>query len=238
LGYNGFRARFLRITNRYNSGMAIPGCEIPRTDGASRGCAHAFRFVMVLLAMAAAAAGCHHAPALDMLPLVNAGMNYDTVNHLKAMNITQPEVTQVAESYEAGLSGAGCVQLFSQYRARHAPFDAGATVAGLLRAGMSEATVMELSNLNELGRDAGELQAMRLAGLSDQIVLEVAQRRADRKPVLSGASLAKLKNTGLRAATLLELARRGVPDSDAKAIIAYRRRGASDTAVLKHFSGA
>jgi hypothetical protein len=92
--------------------------------------------------------------------------------------------------------------------------------------------------MNQLGLSAGELQAMRLAGLSDEIVLEVARHRAGGAPVLSGASLAGMKNVGVRNSTLLELARRGVPDSQAKAILASRRHGASDAELLRRFSGS
>ncbi|HEY6904362.1 MAG TPA: hypothetical protein VI216_08645, partial [Candidatus Acidoferrales bacterium] len=76
-----------------------------------------------------------------------------------------------------------------------------------------------------------------LAGLSDDILLEVARHRANGRPVLSGASLARLKNTGMRTSTLFELARRGVPDSQGSAIISYRRHGASDAEVLRRFAG-
>jgi hypothetical protein len=41
----------------------------------------------------------------------------------------------------------------------------------------------------------------------------------------------------MRASTLFELARRGVPDSQGPAIVSYRRHGASDDEVLHHFAG-
>jgi hypothetical protein len=55
--------------------------------------------------------------------------------------------------------------------------------------------------------------------------------------VLAGASFASLKNAGLRESTLLELARHGVPDSQAGAILAFRRQGASDEQILRRFAG-
>jgi hypothetical protein len=97
---------------------------------------------------------------------------------------------------------------------------------------------VELANLNQLGLAAGELEAMRLAGLSDETIVEVARRRAEGKTVLSGASLADMKNAGLRDSTLLELSRRGIPDSQATAIIALRRRGTNDQEILRHFTGS
>ena len=100
----------------------------------------------------------------------------------------------------------------------------------------AEGTIIELAKLNEVGLASGEFQAMRLAGLSDAIVLEVARHRAAGKPVLAGASLANLKNAGVRELTLLELARRGVPDSQASAILTFRRRGATDAQIISHFA--
>jgi hypothetical protein len=104
--------------------------------------------------------------------------------------------------------------------------------------GMREPSVLELARLNQMGLGVGELQAIRLTGLSDSIVLEVARHRAAGKPELSGVSLASMKNAGLRESTLLELARRGIPDSQAAAIIAYRRHGASDAEILRRYSGS
>jgi hypothetical protein len=102
----------------------------------------------------------------------------------------------------------------------------------LVRVGVSEDTVLELAKLNQLGLGAGELQAIKLASLSDGVILEVARHRSEGKPVLAGASLAALRNAGVRESTLLELARRGVPDSQADDIVAMRRHGASDAQIL------
>jgi hypothetical protein len=78
---------------------------------------------------------------------------------------------------------------------------------------------------------------MRLATLPETIILEVARHHAAGQPVLAGASFASLKNAGLRESTLLELARHGVPDSQAGAILAFRRQGASDEQILRRFAG-
>jgi len=183
------------------------------------------------------AAGCHSIPPVDTKPLDAAGLTYDSIQQLKAMSITTPEIAEVSAARESGFSDASCIALFKIFRDRKRPFDAGEAVAGLVGAQMSENTILELARMDELGLSAGEFEAMRLAGLSDAIVLEVARHRAANQPVLSGASLAGLKNVGVRESTLLELARRGVPDSQANAITAFRRRGASDAEILSHFTG-
>jgi len=180
--------------------------------------------------------GCHSIQPVDTKPLDSAGMNYDAIQQLKALHVTAPEVAQVAAARASGFSDADCLAVVNIYRGRSQPFDAGDDIAGLVRAQVSDDTIVELARLNELGLASGEFQAMRLAGLSDAIILEVARRRSANQPVLAGASLANLKNAGVRELTLLELARRGVPDSQAAAILAFRRHGASDAQIISRFA--
>ncbi|HVB58141.1 MAG TPA: hypothetical protein VNE63_17175 [Candidatus Acidoferrales bacterium] len=183
--------------------------------------------------------GCNYRLALvDTSPLDAAGMSYDSIQKVKAFKITAPEVAELAKVRQSGLSDEGCVEILQIFRARGKAFNAGDTVAGLMRAGVSGSTVLELAKLNQLDLGSGELLAMRLASLSDDIILEVARHHAEGKTVLSGASLAEMKNTGLRNSTLLELARRGIGDSETSAILASRGRGANDAEILRRFQGS
>lgn len=182
--------------------------------------------------------GCKHVQPLDTKPLYASGLGYDASKKLEAQGITEPEITEIAKVRGAGMSDDGCLEVYQISHGRGEAFKTGDAVAGLIRAGMREQDVLELARMNQLGLGVGELQAMRLAGLSDAIILEVARHRAAGKPALSGASLASMKNVGLRESTLYELARRGVPDSRSAAIIAYRRHGANDAEILRRFSGS
>jgi hypothetical protein len=193
---------------------------------------------LAALAVAFAFLGCHNAPPIDTAPLDNAGMSYEAENQLKALDVTVPEIAQIATARQSGFSDDACLQVVRMYRERKQKFDAGDAIAGLMQAGMSEGTVLKLVQLNQLGINAGELQAMRLAGLSDEIILEVAQHHAAGQPVLGGVSLATLQNAGMRESTLLDLVRRSVPDSQTKAILTLRRHGASDRQILRHFTGS
>jgi hypothetical protein len=193
-------------------------------------------FAPVMLALMLSVAGCHPVPPLDTKPLDTSGMNYDAIQQLKTLNVTAPEVSQLATVRQAGFTDASCVAALKIYRSRSQPFDAGDEIAGLIRAQVGEDTILELARMNQLGLGAGELEAMRLAGLSDAILLEVAHQRAAGKSVLAGASLANLKNAGVRELTLLELVRRGVPDSQAAAILTFRRHGATDAQIISHFA--
>lgn len=182
--------------------------------------------------------GCHHEIAVDTAPLDSAGMSYDVIKQLKSANIGTAEVVEVAKARQGGLPDSACLAVFQVYRSRKQPFDAGERIAGLIGAGISPTTVVALAGLNQLGPESGELLATRLAGISDETILEVARHHAQGQPVLSGAALARMKNAGMRDATLLELARRGVPDSESANIVALRRRGFNDAEILRHFTGS
>ena len=196
------------------------------------------RWFAALSLTAMLCAGCHPQPPIDVQPLFAAGMSFDTVKQLKTMNLTVSDVSELSQAKQAGYSDGACLQTLQIYRQRKQTFDAGDAIGGLLGAGASEGLVLNLARLNQLGIGSGELQAMRLAGLSDDILLAVAQHHAAGQPVLSGASLAGMKNLGLRTNTLLQLAEHGVPDSQATAIMAARRHGAKDDAILRQFSGS
>lgn len=193
---------------------------------------------LLALTLAISSAGCHHEPKIDMLSLNNAGMNYDSVQQLKGLNISTTEITQIIEIHNAGLSDSGAVELVRIFHSRNQPFDAADTVANMIQSRIQEATVLEIARMNQLGVNSGELLAIHLAGLPDPVLLEVARRHAANQTVLSGASLASIKNTGVRNSTLLELVRRGVPDSQAPAIVAMRRHRGTDADILRHFSGS
>lgn len=67
---------------------------------------------------------------------------------------------------------------------------------------------------------------MRLAGLSDKIILAVAHRRSQGLTVLSGEKLGELKNTGVTDAMILEMIQKGDSDATATKFIAQRERAA------------
>lgn len=197
----------------------------------------AFAFPLALAVASLLAFGCSHLKPLDTSALDNAGMSFSSVQTLKGLDITNAEVPQVAEARQAGVTDDDCVSLVRLVRGRNEKFQIGDNVAQLLRAGISEPAVMQLAQLNQIASWSGEAVVMRLAGLSDQIILEAARRHAAGLAVLSGASLANFKNTGMREATLLQLVRRGVPDDEAPTILALRRRGWSEVQILRRYPG-
>ena len=181
---------------------------------------------------------CESLAPLDTKPLDNAGISYSAIKELKKQRITAAEIGEIVKVRQSGLSDEDCVTLLQIFHGRDEAFAAGDAIASLHQSGMSEGTVLALAGMDQVGLGYGELQAMHLAGLSDAIVLEVARRHAARSPALSGASLGTLRNLRMDNGTLLELVRRGIPDSEAAEIIAARRHGSTDAEILRHFSAS
>jgi hypothetical protein len=192
-------------------------------------------FIFAVLSLQLA---CESLKPLDTKPLDAAGIHYSSIKELKALHITAAEVAEIAKVRQSGLSDADCISLLQILHGRGESFTAGDAVASLHQSGVSEASILALAGMDQLGLGYGELQAMHLAGLSDAIVLEVARHHASRTPALSGASLGTLRNLRIDNATLLELVRRGIPDSQASEIIALRRHGSSDAEILRHFTAS
>jgi hypothetical protein len=196
------------------------------------------RIPLGLVVLLVFCAGCHRVQPIDTQSLDSSGMSYDTIAQLKSLGITSTEVPEIAQARQAGFSDAACLQTFQIYRSRKQSFDVGDAITGLIGAGASEDLVLNLAHINQLGLGAGELEAMRLAGLSDNILLAVAKHHAAGQSVLSGASLAGMKNLGMRSDTLLQLAQRGIPESQAATIMSERRHGANDAKILRQFAGS
>jgi hypothetical protein len=150
----------------------------------------------------------------------------DSVPDLKSLNVSNAEIGELSKAHGAGLSDAASVVLVRNARERKETFTNGQSIADLLRAGSSEQTVLELARLNQLGVWTGQAAAMRLAGISDKIILAVAQRRSKGLTVLSGQKLGELKNTGVSDAEIQEMVERGDSDETATRYIAARERAA------------
>ena len=91
------------------------------------------------------AAGCKHMQPLDTKPLDAAGVSYDSIKKLVALNVTPEEISEIAKMRSAGFSDDGCVAIVQIYHQRNKPFDAGETVAGLAQASVGEDTILELA---------------------------------------------------------------------------------------------
>lgn len=158
-----------------------------------------------------------------MGPLDEAGMWFNSVDQLRDLHMTNPEVQQLALARQAGVSDQDCVELVRLARGRGLTFSSGDTVAGLISAGVAENSVLQLDRLNQLDSWGGQAQILRLAGISDEVILDVAHRRAAHQTVLSGAKVSDLQNAGLSQRELLAMIDRGTTDAEADAFIARKK---------------
>jgi hypothetical protein len=178
-------------------------------------------------------AGCQKSNKSDAKSLYQSGMWSDTVRQLKDLDISESEVGELIKLHEAGLSDGGCVKLMHLVRDRKQMFTSGDSVAGLLRAGVSEKTVLDLAQMDLIGTWALEAQGIRLAGYSDAVVLAIAHRRAQRLPTVSATSLVQLKNTGTTESQALDLISRGLTDEQAGQMIASHNQMQKPTGFVR-----
>jgi hypothetical protein len=198
----------------------FPACPSPNSRASRRSPS------ALLLASVAILCSCKPAQKADTQQADQMAMWLDSVPQLKTLDVSNAEIGELAKAHEAGLTDPSTVVLIQLARDRKQPFADGQSISGLLNAGLSEQTVLELARLNRLGVWAGEAQAMRLVGLSDRVILAVEQRRSKDLPVLSGVKLGELKNAGASDALILEMVQRGDSEQTASNYIAQRNRAA------------
>jgi hypothetical protein len=178
--------------------------------------------LVILLAMS----GCKSAQKPDTTQQDQADMWLNTVPELKPLNVSNAEIGELQKAHDAGLTDPGAVALIKLARDHRKPFSDGESIANLLSAGSSEHTVLELARLNELGIWAGEAQALRLSGQSDQTILAIALRESKGLSVPTGVEMGEMKNAGLSDATILDFVQRGISQKDISAYIAQKERAA------------
>lgn len=167
-------------------------------------------------------AGCRQLHQTDMAPLDSAGMSPDTVDDLRQLRVADAEVQQLVHARLAGLSDASCLELVRIARDRGQPFTDGESAGSLVDAGFHEDSILTLARLNELGLWSGEAVAMKLAGISDGVILDIARRRAGGQPVLSSPKVAALRNAGFSDSQLMAAIDNGLTDEQADRAIARR----------------
>ena len=182
-----------------------------------------------------ACAGCKHVRYIDTKPLDQAGMEYSAIQEVKGMNPTDAEIAEVAKAKMGGLSDHACIELLRISRSQNRPPQFADAADNLVQVGMTEDNILALARMRQFGVASGELQAMKLTGLSDAVVMEVARRHAAGKQALSGVSLAHLKDAGLSQAALFELVRRGVRDDQVAAIVELRHKKWKEADILKQY---
>jgi hypothetical protein len=184
----------------------------------------------LLLTLLLPLSACKHAEQqTNTEALDEAGMWSNSVSELRTLNVSNAEIGELTKARQGGLSDPSCVELIKLARSRQQPFSGGQPIADLLATGSSEQTVLELARLDQLGLWAGQAQALRLVGLSDKVILAVAQRRSQGLPVLSGEKLGELKNSGVSEAVILDFVHKGIGEERVSDFIAQREHTTGGT---------
>lgn len=181
------------------------------------------RILPFLASIAIVAVGCAGFRSADVRPLDQSGMWYERVEELKALKVSDAEVAQLTQLKQAGVSDSTCIELVTLARVQKQPFADAEPILQLRRAGVSEPHILELARLKQIPSWAGEAITLRLTGLSDEVVLAVARRRANNLPVLSGSVIARLKNAQVTQTQILEYIKGGMTDQQAERNITVRQ---------------
>ena len=167
-------------------------------------------------------AGCHQHPLTDYRPLDQAGMWSSGLEDLKKLDTSDSEVAQLVKVKQARLSDDACVALVAAAHERKHPFVSGDSTANLAAAGYTEDQILEIAKADQLDAISGDAVALRLIGLSDGFVQFVLKRRLQKIPTLDTPQIARLKNTGLTEAQIMEKIKAGMTDAQADREVVVR----------------
>jgi hypothetical protein len=167
-------------------------------------------------------AGCRQHPLTDYRPLDQAGMWSSGLEDLKKLDTSDSEVAQLVKVKQARMSDDACVALVAAAHERKHPFVSGDSTANLAAAGYTEDQILEIAKADQLDAISGDAVALRLIGLSDGFVQFVLKRRLQKIPTLDMPQIARLKNTGLTEAQIMEKIKAGMTDAQADHEVAVR----------------
>ena len=181
------------------------------------------------------AVGCHQHPLTDYRPLDQAGMWSSDIEQLKGLGISDQEVAQVVKLKHAGISDDTCVELVTAAHDHKHVFTSGDSAANLAGAGFIEPQILEIARADQLDAISFDAVTLKLIGLSDSTVQLVLRRHLNGQPVMAGAEISGLKNTGLTENQILERIKAGMTDEQAKKEIRAREstRNHSNTSFVR-----
>jgi len=149
-------------------------------------------------------------------------MYSSSLDELKKMNITDPEVGQLAKLKKVGASDELCLSLFKTARAHNHDFSNGDAAVNLSRAGYSDQQILEMAQADQIDVLSGEAITLKLIGLSNATVQEIIQRRIQGLPTLTSEQIGRLKNTAATEKQILQMVEEGLSGDEAEKQITKR----------------
>jgi len=166
--------------------------------------------------------GCDAHPLTDYRLFDQVGMWSSNVEQLKALNVSDTEITQLTKLKQAGVSDDACVTVISDAHNHKHPFASADAAVNLMRAGYGEQIILEMTKTDQLDNLSVDAVMLRLVGLSDSGVDVILHRRLRGQRTMSSAEIGRLKNTGLTEKQLMERIEKGMTDAEADKEAAYR----------------
>jgi hypothetical protein len=164
--------------------------------------------------------GCEKKPQRDYSALDQSGMYSTTIDQLKAANVTEREVGQLAKLKQAGASDDLCLSLFKAAHDHHHDFNSGDSAVDLSKAGYSDAQILEMAQSDQIDLLSGEAVTLKLIGLSNPTVQEIIHRRIQGLPTMTSEQIGELKNTGQSEKQILAMIDQGLTGAEADKKIA------------------
>jgi hypothetical protein len=176
----------------------------------------------ILFLFGLCAVGCAQHPLTDYRPLDKAGMGSSSVEELKTLNPSDPEIAQMVRLKQGGISDETCVALLRAARTHQHPFNSADWAVNLANAKFTEQEISGFAQSDQLDLIGGEAVTLKLIGLSDATVTELLQRRSRGLPTLASAQISRLKNTGLTERQIVDQINQGMTDEAAEKLIKAR----------------
>lgn len=167
-------------------------------------------------------AGCEKLHQTDYTALDQSGMWSSSLDQLKALKVSDPEVGQLTKLKQAGASDDLCLALIKAAHDHHHEFSSADSVIELSRAGYPDTQILELAKSEQIDLLSGEAVTLKLIGLSNPTVQQVLARRMQRLPTLTSAQIGRLKNTAMSEPQIVAFMNRGLSDQMVEAFITER----------------
>jgi hypothetical protein len=166
--------------------------------------------------------GCQKHPETDYTSLDQSGMWSSSLDELKQLKPSDPEIAQLTKLKHAGASDDLCLALVRAARAHHHEFANADGAIDLSRAGYSDAEILEMAQADQIDLLSGEAVTLKLIGLANPTIQAIIHRRIKGLPTLTGEQIGRLKNTGMSEKQILEVVNQGYPEQKAEAFITQR----------------
>lgn len=167
-------------------------------------------------------AGCEKLHQTDYTALDQSGMWSSSLEQLKALKVSDPEVGQLTKLKQAGASDDLCLALIKAAHDHHHEFSSADSVIELSRAGYPDTQILELAKSEQIDVLSGEAVTLKLIGLSNPTIQQVLARRMQRLPTLTSAQIGRLKNTAMSEPQIVAFMNRGLSDQMVEAFITER----------------